>query len=122
MDESVFCVFFCVFFSWTRELCSCISVSSVKMDMKMSWKPVGSHLFFFFFFFPGGCLMVESDVPQPDFKHDVFIGSAQQLTKHLRRTRRLFSFNEQIMLYLDFKAKLNYLDFIAVQNKKEQHI
>lgn len=70
--------------------------------------------------------MVESDVPQPDFKHDVFIGSAQQLTKHpwfmFRRMRRLFSFNEQIMLYLDFKAKPNYLDFIAVRNKKNQHI
>lgn len=39
----------------------------------MSWKPVGSHLF------PGGCFVVESDVPQPDFKQDVFIGSAQQL-------------------------------------------
>lgn len=48
-----------------------------KLDMKMSWKPVGSHLF------PGGCLIVESDVPQPDFKHDVFIGRAQQLTEHL---------------------------------------
>lgn len=63
-----------VFFSWTRVLCSCINVSSVKM----SRKPVGSDLFF-----PGGCFIVESDVPQPDFKHDVFIGSAQQLTKHL---------------------------------------
>lgn len=39
-----------------------------------------------------------------------------------RRMRGLFSFNEQIMLYLDFKAKLNYLDFIAVRNKKKQHI
>lgn len=37
-------------------------------------------------------------------------------------TRRLFSFNEQIMLYLDFKAKLNYLDSIALQNKKNRHI
>lgn len=63
-------------------LCSCISASSVKMDMKMSWKPVGSHLWFVFFF-PGGCFIVESDVPQPDFKHDVFIGRAQQLTKQL---------------------------------------
>lgn len=38
-----------------------------------------------------------------------------------RGMRRLFSFNEQIMLYLDFKAKPNYLDFIALQNKKNQH-
>lgn len=36
-----------------------------------------------FFFFSGGCFIVESDVPQPDFKHDVFIGRAQQLTKQL---------------------------------------
>lgn len=27
-------------------------------------------------FFPGGCFIVESDVPQPDFKHDIFIGTA----------------------------------------------
>lgn len=36
--------------------------------------------------------------------------------------RRLFSFNEQIMLYLDFKARINYSDCIAQQNKKKRHL
>lgn len=39
-----------------------------------------------------------------------------------RGMRSLFSFNEQIMLYLDFKTKFNYLDFRALQNTRNQHI
>lgn len=39
-----------------------------------------------------------------------------------RGMRHLFSFNEHIILYLDFKVKLNYLDFIALQNKENQAI
>lgn len=46
-------------------------IDQKKMEMKTNWLPS-----FFFFFFPGGCFVVESDVPQPDFKHNVFIGTA----------------------------------------------
>lgn len=66
------------FFSWTRVvfLYQCVFCEiGQENELETSW--------FSSLFFPGGCFIVESDVPQPDFKHDVFIGSAQQLTKHL---------------------------------------
>lgn len=36
-----------------------------------------------FDFFPSGCFTVESDVPPPNLKYDVFGGTAEQQRKHL---------------------------------------
>lgn len=76
-------VFVCTVLLCSVPKCLCLCEETKKKNRGGKFlttvvQPIGAQLR------PGGRFFVESDVPRSDFKRDVFIGTARQLTKHLR--------------------------------------
>lgn len=86
---------------FASELLSCSLEPSVSVCVNRQEKQTESffdHLFnqSAFCFFPCGCFMVESDVPPPNLKYDVFGRTAEQQRKHLNL---LLKSTENSLLY-----------------------